>query len=53
MAVSATNGKKLEAANGEEQDNNGVESELADDDPIVDLEETANEEILEEASQED
>jgi DNA gyrase subunit A len=41
VAVSATNGKKLEAANGETQDNNGAESEIADDGATVDLEETA------------
>jgi DNA gyrase subunit A len=53
VAVSATNGKKLEEANGETQDNNGADSEIADDDAIADLEETTNEEVLEETSQED
>ena len=53
VAVSATNGKKVDAANGEAQENNGAESEIADDSAIADLEETTEEEILGETSQED
>ncbi len=47
VAVSATNGKKVDTANGEVQENNDAESEVAD------LEETTEEEILEETPQED
>lgn len=53
VAVSATNGKKVDAANGEAQENNGAESGVADDSEIAELEETTEEEILEETSQED
>jgi len=54
VAVSTTNGKKVEAANGDdEQDNDGAEGEITDDGTAVDLEETAEEAVLEKTPQED
>lgn len=53
VAVSTTNGKKVEGANCEDmQDGGGPESEIAGDGIAVDLEETTEEEIAEETSQE-
>jgi len=54
VAVSTTNGKKIEAANGDDtQDSGGTESEMADDTTDVVLEETTDEEIVAVSSQED
>ncbi len=54
VAVSTTNGKKLEAANGDDtQEGSGTETEIADDSAAADLEETTEEEIAAGTSQED
>jgi len=54
VAVSTTNGKKLEAANGDDtQEGSGTEGEIADDSAAVDLEETTEEESTAGTSQED
>jgi DNA gyrase subunit A len=53
VAVSTTNGKKVEAANGEAQDNNGEESAIADDSEVANIGEIAEEENVEETPQEE
>jgi hypothetical protein len=53
VAVSTTNGKKVDAVNGEAQENDGAESEIADESEIDEFGEAAEEEILEETLEED
>jgi DNA gyrase subunit A len=54
VAVSTTNGKKLETANGDDmQDSSDTESDVTADSTVAVLEETTEEVILEKTSQED